>query len=257
MTFLKRSFNSKLFRRGITIGFILFGLTALYILVQGKSLAARFSRIDAWLANPASRSEWGLRGGIYCGDAPMMFPSDGFIGVSWNDGVAPLYQHTGLDIFSPDGADNVTPIYAAYDGYLTREAHWRSAVIIRHPDFNELPHLTNGEQIWSYYTHMASRDGESSFIAPDFPPGTYEKFVEAGDLLGYQGSWSGSDNFNIARHLHFSIVKSYEDGGYANETRIRNTYNPLPFLGLVRDENGSVTCRQSTQKPTELSQKIK
>ncbi|MFK7805603.1 MAG: M23 family metallopeptidase [Anaerolineae bacterium] len=203
----------------------------------------RISLIRTWFADPPAHQDWLVKGGEYCPDAPMMFPSDGFIGVGWGDGAPPMYEHTGYDIFSPAGADNITPIYAAYDGYLTRESTWRSSVIIRHPDFDQLPEVTGGQEIWTYYTHMASADGETIYVEPDFPKGTREKFVEAGTLLGYQGTWSGRLNDPVGLHLHFSIPVTIDGGGYANETMIENTLNPAPFLGVEEGADGIFRCR--------------
>ncbi|MGB0387542.1 MAG: M23 family metallopeptidase [Ardenticatenaceae bacterium] len=206
----------------------------------------RISGIREWFRDPTAHQAWQVHIGERCGEAPMIIPTTGYIGVGWGDGFSPFYQHTGYDIFSPDGADNVTPIVAAYDGYLTREANWRSAVIIRHPDFPtpvDGVDLVDGEQIWTYYTHMASTDGETSYVAAEFPQGTREKFVEAGTILGYQGTWSGNPTSPTGLHLHFSVVTSTPDGAYANETTIRNTYDPALFLGLEADEDGILSCR--------------
>jgi len=217
----------------------------LLIGVAGVAFAAlrtvdtsRITRIRTWFANPAAHREWQIEGGTYCGDAQMMIPTTGFIGVGWGDGMRPLYNHTGYDIFSPAGADNVTPIFAAYDGYLTREAGWLSAVIIRHPD---LP-TEDGEQLWSYYTHMASADGSTSYIDPAFPRGTRELFVSAGTLLGYQGTWSGNPDNPTGLHLHFSLARTTESGGYTNETVLENTVDPRPFLGLTELADGTIVC---------------
>ena len=205
----------------------------------------RITLIGTWFDDPAEQPDWLVKGGSYCPGAPMMFPSDGFIGVGWSDGVPPMYEHTGYDIFSPAGAENVTPIYAAADGYLTRESTWRSSVIIRHPDFDALPEITGGEQIWTYYTHMASADGQTIYVAPEFPKGTREKFVEAGTILGYQGTWSGRLGDPVGLHLHFSIPVTVEGGGYANETIIANTLDPAPFLGIVEGDDGILRCAGS------------
>jgi murein DD-endopeptidase MepM/ murein hydrolase activator NlpD len=198
---------------------------------------SRMTRIRTWFADPAAHPEWRIEGNTRCGAAPMLIPTTGFIGVGWGDGIRPLYQHTGYDIFSPDGADNVTPIYAAADGYLTRETTWRSAVIIRHPDLT-----VDGGEIWTYYTHMASTDGDTSYIDGDFPRGTYEQFVTAGTLLGYQGTWSGNPDNPTGLHLHFSVVQAVGSNGYANETEIANTYDPLPWLGLTETADGTIRC---------------
>ncbi len=90
--------------------------------------------------------------------------------------------------------------------------------------------LEPGRQIWIYYTHMADANG-NSFVSPDFPPGTSEKPVEAGTLLGRQGDYSGDPNNPVGVHLHISIVKD-NAGQFMNELEIRNTYDPSPYFGL-------------------------
>lgn len=193
----------------------------------------------AWFDDPQAHQSWAITGGERCGDAPMLLPTTGFIGVDYGDSFRPGHNHSGYDIFSADGVENVTPIVAAYDGYLTRESDWLSTVIIRHPDF---PAVVPGEQIWTYYTHMASADGEQSYVAAAFPPGTYDLFVTAGTLLGHQGTWSGTPNRPTGLHLHFSIVRTLSGGGYANETDINNTLDPAPFLGVQPGQDNALTC---------------
>ncbi|NJN44893.1 MAG: M23 family metallopeptidase, partial [Anaerolineae bacterium] len=100
---------------------------------------SRMMNIRTWFADPSAHPEWGVIVDVKCGGAPMRTPTTGFIGVGYGDSFRPGHNHTGYDIFSPDGVENVTPIVAAYDGYLTREGDWRSAVIIRHPDFPGFP----------------------------------------------------------------------------------------------------------------------
>lgn len=134
--------------------------------------------------------------------------------------------HQGVDIFGGKGV-GVTPVIAAYPGYLFRQTQWKSAVIVRVPD----DPLHPGQQIWLYYTHMADQFG-NSFISSEFPPGISEKFVEAGTLLGYQGNYSGDPNKPVGVHLHFSIVKDDGTGHFMNELDIHNTLDPSPYLGL-------------------------
>lgn len=202
----------------------------------------RIQLIRTWFEAPTAYADWQIPGGALCPDGVMLWPSSGFVGVGWGDGTPPVYQHTGYDIFSPDGAENTTPIFAAYDGYLTREQDWVSTVIIRHPAMKERPTGLSGE-LWTYYTHMASADGQQVFISQDFPPGTYEKFVTAGTLLGFQGTWSGNPDRPVGLHLHFSVVQSLPGGGYANETFIANTLDPALFLGTEIGQDGIIRCR--------------
>jgi len=161
-----------------------------------------------------------------CQDAPFIVPTAGWIGVLYGDSILGTQNHSGLDIFSPDG-NGLTPVYAAADGYLTRLPEWTSAVIIRHPQ----DPLNPARQIWSYYTHMADVAG-NDYIVPQIPPGTYELPVKQGALLGYQGDFNGSASYQISTHLHFSLVLDDGNGNFRNETDIANTIDPSPYLGM-------------------------
>ncbi|HFQ94034.1 MAG TPA: M23 family metallopeptidase, partial [Anaerolineae bacterium] len=165
-----------------------------------------------------------------CPGAPFILPADGFIGLLYEDPRGPYSRrrpHQGIDIFS-NTEPGVTPVYAAYDGYVTREDDWRSALIMRVPD----DPLQPGRQIWLYYAHMADRAG-SSFIVDAFPPGTREKFVEQGTLLGYTGDYNGNSPRGVWVHLHFSIVRDDGNGRYRNELDFDNTLDPSPYLGMT------------------------
>ncbi len=217
----------------LLLAFLLLG-AGFWVVDSGDS----YVRAALWLLDPAARSAWTVTAGERCGDAPLLIPSTGYVGFGWDDAFYPGHHHSGIDVFGPDGRDGVTPVVAAYAGYLTREENWRSSVILRHPD------LLPDEEVWTYYTHMASRNGRTSYVDEAFPVGTVEMFVEAGTLLGYQGTWSGGWWRPMGRHLHFSVVRSTAEGGYANEQEIDNTLNPLPLLGLVEDERGIVRCAE-------------
>lgn len=121
----------------------------------------------------------------------------------------------------------MTPVIAAYPGYLTRQPDWKSSVIVRIPS----DPLNPGQQIWTYYTHMADERG-NSFISSDFPPGTMEVYIEEGTFLGYQGNFSGDPNNPTGIHLHFSIVKDDPLGTFLNELEFDNTFDPSAYLGL-------------------------
>lgn len=210
----------------------------LYSQTQSNSGAA----IRRWFNDPASRHDLVTARRAPCPGAPFLLPTDGLIGLLWRDPSGPYHifrRHTGLDIFG-DGAPGTVPVVAAYEGYLTRLDGWRSSVIIRHKD-----PLQPGRTIWTYYTHMAARDGETSYILDRFPPGTSEVWVEQGDLLGYQGDYSGGA-LPVGMHLHFSIVTSEPDGSFKNEASLGNTLDPSPYLGMplnIRERpERPVTC---------------
>ncbi len=186
--------------------------------------------IDRWFNDVSSRPELTTAmNRATCPGAPFSLPSDGLIGLLWSDPAAPytvFNPHSGIDVFG-DGESGTVPVYAAYDGLLSRRSDWVSSVIIKHDD-----PLQAGRIIWSYYTHMAALDGSRSFIVPAFPPGTSDLPVKRGDLLGYQGEYAGVGRAPIGMHLHFSLVTSDADGTFRNEAIIDNTLDPSPYFGM-------------------------
>ena len=197
-----------------------------------------------FIRNPQDHTDWVIPAKTRCADAPFIFPTDGMVGYLWNDTFKAGHRHQGLDIFSGTEA-GVTPVYAVYDGYLTRLPDWKSAVIIRIPS----DPLHPGTQIWTYYAHMANPDG-SSLISSAFPAGASEEFVKAGTFLGLMGNYSGDPNSPTGVHLHFSIVKDDGAGSFTNETNIANTYDPSPYFGLSLNASDDPTLPILCPGPT-------
>jgi murein DD-endopeptidase MepM/ murein hydrolase activator NlpD len=187
---------------------------------------SRYPRLLSWFRDPAAHADWAVRRGERCGQAPFAMPTDGYIGFIWGDSFRLGHSHQGLDIFGAQEL-NHTPVVAAFPGYLSRLPDWKSSVIVRIP----ADPLQPERQIWTYYTHMADKQG-NSFISPEFPAGAAEVFVEAGTLLGYQGNYSGDPNNPTGIHLHFSIVLDDGQGRFRNELEIANTLDPSPYLGI-------------------------
>lgn len=214
-------------------GILVTGAAAGFLLFRGqRPSSGRILRLRQYWADPSAHRDWVIHGRERCGQAPFLMPTDGLIGFVWGDSFGPVHSHQGLDIFGPSGPEGLgeTPVYAAYDGYLTRLPEWRSAVILRLPD----DPLQPGRQIWLYYAHMADPQGVS-FIERQFPPGTFEHFVRAGALLGYQGNYSADPDNPTGVHLHFSIVMDDGSGHWKNELNIHNTLDPSPYLGIQVD----------------------
>ena len=183
-----------------------------------------------WLGDEDSRQELVTVQRDACPGAHFILPADGFIGLLYGDNRGPYSNskpHQGIDIFS-NSDPGVTPVYAAYDGYITREDDWRSTLIQRVPR----DPLEPERQIWLYYTHMADKGGADDYIVNAFPAGTREKFVEQGTVLGYTGNYSGNALSPVWVHLHFSIVKDDGQGRYTNELEFMNSIDPSQYLGL-------------------------
>ena len=200
-------------------------ITAVYLVRLLHPSSLRAAQAFAWIKDPASEPGLVIAAGSRCGNAPFLFPTTGVAGYIWDDSMQLGHRHQGVDIFAGTDID-VTPVIAAYPGYLTRLADWKSSVIIRIPS----DPLQPNRQVWVYYTHMADANG-NSFVSSDFPPGTSEKYVEAGTELGRQGDYSGDASNPVGVHLHISIVKD-NNGRFMNELDINNTYDPSPYFGL-------------------------
>lgn len=214
--------------RFLAIGIVITALAAaaVYILYRYHPVGHRAAQLFLWLKDPQANRTYVITAGSRCGDAPFIFPTTGMVGFLWDDSFQLGHRHQGIDIFAGTNMD-VTPVVAAYPGLLTRLPEWKSSVIVRVPS----DPLQPGRQIWVYYTHMADAQG-NSYIATDFPPGTYDKPVQAGTILGRQGDYSGDPNNPVGVHLHVSIVKD-QGGRFMNELDISNTYDPSPYFGLA------------------------
>jgi hypothetical protein len=205
-----------------------------------RTRVGRMRRLSEWMQDPSAHLDWAIRAGERCGEAPFILPTSGYVGFVWGDSFRPGHAHQGIDIFGGD-LPGKTPVLAANTGYLSRLPDWKSTVILRIPS----DPLNPGRQIWTYYTHMADQNG-SSYISPEFPPGTSEIFIEAGTFLGYQGDFSGDPDNPVGVHLHFSIVMDDGQGSFRNELEIGNTLDPSPYVGLSlnasKNQGIVVTC---------------
>jgi peptidoglycan LD-endopeptidase LytH len=206
--------------------FVVLSLVGGYFFLRRSGNNTRALQTIQWIRNPNPHPEWKMSALQQCTGAPFLFPTDGLVGFIWGDSFRIGHQHQGIDIFAGT-RPGVTPVYAAYDGYLTRLPDWKSSLIIRIP----IDPLNPDRQIWTYYTHLADAGG-SSYIAAAFPPGTTEIPVSAGTFLGFQGNYSGDPDQPVGVHLHFSVVLDDGSGRFRNELEISNTLDPSPYLGL-------------------------
>lgn len=235
------------FLRLVLIPFLIMFLSGsgYFILTHFNRSGPRTRKVISFIRNPQKHTDWITPSLSRCQEkTPFTFPSEGYIGYLWDDSFRPGHKHQGIDIFSgtPPGE---TPVYAAYDGYLTRQSDWKSSLIIRIPE----DPLNPSRQIWIYYTHLADDFGQS-LILDQYPPGTFELPVKEGDLLGHQGNFSGDPGNPVGVHLHFSIVQDDGSGKYLNELKISNTLDPSPYFDLPlngkKNQNQIPACFQDS-----------
>jgi hypothetical protein len=133
----------------------LLGLIGFYIL-RNTLRPARYLKLYTWMRDPQAHADWTIKPGQHCGDAPFVMPTTGIVGYIWGDTFKIGHRHEGIDIFGGTQA-GVTPVYAAYDGYLTRESTWKSAVIIRIPNDRCSPAARFGSITRTWRIRMANR----------------------------------------------------------------------------------------------------
>ena len=165
-----------------------------------------------------------------CPNAPWLLPTYGLMGVQWKEG--------GLD-FHGWGNEGEVPVYAVADGLLTRLPNRVDAVAILHPD-----PLRPGKKVWTVYADMGGMDGVKSHVLPGFPPGTKDLPVRAGQLLGYQGKWSGRAMWPTGIHLHFAIVQAAVNDAFPEPLTPADLLDPSLYLGLALKPKEQVTFVQ-------------
>ncbi|MFC1465300.1 MAG: hypothetical protein ACFLMY_10675 [Candidatus Brachytrichaceae bacterium NZ_4S206] len=157
-----------------------------------------------------------------CAGAVWRLPAAAQNGVRWRDGF--------VDFFGRGNAGEL-PVRAVADGLLMRRDDWADAVAVQHDD----PHVP-GRKVWTYYAHMAGPSGDASFVAFDFSPGATNIPVRAGDLIGYQGAWSGRPNFPMWVHVRFAVVRALDDGSFPAALTPDVLLDAGPYLGLAAPE---------------------
>ena len=154
-----------------------------------------------------------------CPGAVWRLPSDGSLGIQWTENRIHFFGH---------GRENNIPVYAVADGSLTRLPEWVDAVAILHDD-----PLHPTKKVWSYYGDMVAPDGKESYIVQDFPPGITNVTVKSGQLLGYQGSWSGTPFWPKWVHMSFAVLTASEQTNFPEKDLVDTILNPIPYLGLA------------------------
>jgi 4-amino-4-deoxy-L-arabinose transferase-like glycosyltransferase len=169
-----------------------------------------------------------------CPEAPWRLPSDGSLGIQ--------LVNDGIDFFGSAREGN-TPVYAVADGRLTRRPEWVDAVAILHED-----PLRPGELVWTYYGGMAASNGSDSFVADEFPAGITDIPVKSGQLLGYQGTWSGTPQWPKWVHGFIALVDAHGKSSQPQNVTSNDLLDPAPYLGLIveagKDHPQPLKCKQ-------------
>ncbi len=159
-----------------------------------------------------------------CPEARWRLPSESSLGIKWQD--------NGIDFFGL-GTEGTLPVRAVADGLLTRLPEWMDAVAILHDD-----PLNSGKKVWSYYGGMADNYGSESFVAEEFPAGIADIPVKSGQVLGYQGTWSGIPLRPKWVHTSFAVVEASGQNTFPEEVSKELTLDPTLYIGLsIETEN--------------------
>lgn len=156
-----------------------------------------------------------------CSGAPWHLPTQADLGLQWEK------EGLKLDFYGkmPEGAD---PVYAVADGLLTRPKDVPGRLMIQHDDpFN------SGRKVWSVYWNLLKANGVDELVSTEFPPGSESIPVKKGQMLGYQGSFSGKPGFPGWSYVGFGVVEPGADGTYPAQIALKNWIDPRDFLGVA------------------------
>jgi 4-amino-4-deoxy-L-arabinose transferase-like glycosyltransferase len=169
-----------------------------------------------------------------CPGAAWRLPGDGSLGMQ--------LVNDGIDFFG-NAKEASTPVYAMADGILTRRPEWMDAVAILHND-----PLRPGERVWAFYGGMAAANGTDSFVVKDFPAGITDIPVKSGQLLGYQGTWSGTPQWPKWVHVFIALVDAHGKNSQPKNITSADLLDPAPYLGLIiesgKDYPQPLKCKQ-------------
>jgi hypothetical protein len=157
-----------------------------------------------------------------CTGASWQPPSSASLGVQ--------IQKYGLALFGRGNGGEI-PVFATADGLLTRLPDRLDAVAIQQED-----PLHPGKKIWTLYEGMASANGSISYIAQEFPSGSSDVPVKAGQLIGYQGTWSGRPQWPTWTHVRFTVLSFNEQALYPENITSAVVLDPASYLGLELDK---------------------
>ena len=126
-----RRMSNKIWALGIVLTVLV--TASGYLLLRYHPSTRRSVQLFAWLRDPVPSRDFVIQAGSRCSEAPFIFPTTGVVGFLWDDSFQLGHRHQGIDIFAGTGVD-VTPVVAAYPGFLTRLPDWKSSVIVRVPN---------------------------------------------------------------------------------------------------------------------------
>lgn len=169
-----------------------------------------------------------------CPSSKWRLPSDASLGVQWGDDV--------LSLFGRSSEGNI-PVYAVADGSLTRPDDWTDGVAILHQD-----PIDSSKTIWAIYGGMANASGET-LVLEEFSTGAKDIPIKAGQLLGYQGTWSGTSQWPMWKHASFILLDAYGSVTFPRDSASVTFLNPAAYLGLSVDRNNKNLQPMKCEQP--------
>jgi hypothetical protein len=79
---------------------------------------------------------------------------------------------------------------------------------------------------------MAAANGTDSYVVQDFPLGAAGIPVNAGQLLGYQGTWSGKPYWPGWMYVHFAVLPAGNRDDFPSELTLESALDPTPYLNM-------------------------
>ena len=81
----------------VVIGLLVLAVVGVIIFLKSSLsntlTSGRHNLLKAYLNDPEQHDDWVVRAGERCGNAPFLFPTDGYVGYLWGDSFRPGHHH--------------------------------------------------------------------------------------------------------------------------------------------------------------------
>lgn len=164
-------------------------------------------------------------------DTPISCPKDVWdlptmasLGYQYHDGILILYGA---------GVEGRVPVKAVADGRVYRPRSFPDGSLILVHDDPFQP----GEQVIVLFDDMRSYRGTEIYIPDEFPVGAAGILVRKGEVIGYQGMWSGTPMKQDWLHVNLGVAP-YDQAYLSNFDLLKaQLVNPDAYFGVIIDAN--------------------
>jgi len=201
-----------------------------------SAIRANYRLSDQLESSYVYRPRTGLQstGAVDCSGGFWRLPSRANLGYRYDQGLLTLYSA---------GAEGQISVTAAADGWVYRSYDLPGgSMIVVYDD-----PLAPEERVIAYYGDMLAYRGNDQYVSGVYPTGTQGLPISKGDLIGYQGMWSGTINRQDWLHVTFGIAPFNQNYLDDPALLLDNLINPASYFGIDIDPSSDSVERIKCQ----------